>query len=151
MDILGVNKTEARSVLNNFCRAGYLEAKQMGGVMVWSTTLKGNALANAALRTVKRATAQRQLEDLLERVRAYNADTSKIHSVSRVIVFGSYLDPEQQDLGDIDIAFSVVRRFEGDEYQKRRHIFMKQTKRNFKDFFERLCWPELELHYWLKG
>jgi len=151
MEILRLNQRDAKSMLSKLCGAGYMEINETLGVTQWVTTIKGNALGNASLRTVKRQTAESQLHALIDRARVYNADQSKLHTVSSLSVFGSYLDTEQQELGDLDVAVVIVRRYDGEEYQKRARDFTRLTSRNFNSFLERLYWPEKELLLTLKN
>jgi hypothetical protein len=46
--------------------------------------------------------------DPVERVHAYNAAPSRLLAVARMEVFGSYLDPDVDRLGDLDLAVSIV-------------------------------------------
>jgi hypothetical protein len=67
-------------------------------------TTRGSAVAMASFgRPITRATADRLLAGLLERARAYNGDASKPLFIRRLRVFGSYLDPGVDRLGDFDI------------------------------------------------
>ena len=80
----------------------------------WVTTVKGNALANASFgKPISRATATRLLPEVIDRAHGYNADPSRLLTITEIIVFGSYLDPAADPLGDLDLAISTVRRDTG--------------------------------------
>jgi predicted nucleotidyltransferase len=153
VDLLEVGDAEAEKLLERFVEAGYLEIaeRDRNGVAWWFTTIRGNALANASFaKPITRATAQRHLDGFLERVRTYNADRSKPYSVTRVTVFGSYLDSTRDRLGDLDLAIQVVRRGSTEEYLKRRDAITAASSRHFGSYFERLVWPLRELGLYLK-
>ncbi|MFC3897986.1 hypothetical protein ACFOWZ_41520 [Lentzea rhizosphaerae] len=153
VDLLEVGEADAEKLLERFVEAGYLEIaeRDRNGVAWWFTTIRGNALANASFaKPITRATAQRHLDGFLERVRTYNADRSKPYSVTRVTVFGSYLDSTQDRLGDLDLAIQVVRRGSTEEYLKRRDAITAASSRRFGSYFERLVWPLRELGLYLK-
>jgi predicted nucleotidyltransferase len=56
---------------------------------------------------ISRATAERLLVGLLDRAAAWNAKPDKLVSIDEVLVFGSYLDPTIDRLGDVDIAVTL--------------------------------------------
>jgi hypothetical protein len=113
-DVLGADRRAARERLCAFEAAGYIErAKQESGTgdQWWMTTIKGNALAQASFgNPISRTTATRLLAQVIERARAYNAYPGRLLTVARIEVFGSYLDPTIDRLGDLDLAVSTVRR-----------------------------------------
>lgn len=153
VDVLEVGEGDAEKMLERFAEAGYLEIadRDRDGAAWWFTTVRGNALANASFaKPITRATAQRHLDGFLERVRTYNADRSKPYSVTRVTVFGSYLDNTQDRLGDLDLAIHVVRRGSNDEYLRRRDAIIATSNRRFGSYLERLVWPLRELGLFLK-
>lgn len=70
------------------------------------TTL-GNAMAMASFgKPISRNTADRLVVGLVERAAEYNADLF----IERIRIFGSYLRPETDPLGDIDVELSYGRR-----------------------------------------
>ena len=56
---------------------------------------------------INREKADRIMQEFLKRVEEVNRDDSYPYRVSKLVLFGSYLNPEQMDLGDIDIAFEL--------------------------------------------
>ena len=94
-----------------FEAAGYVEPGGLAhgaGDGWWATTVKGNALANASFgKPISRATATRLLGQVIERARAYNPDPARLLTVTEIVVFGSYLDPAVDLLGDLDLAVST--------------------------------------------
>lgn len=66
-----------------------------------------------AARPVKRTTAARALAGLLERAEQVNADDVLAYQVDEIVVFGSYLDPAAEVVGDVDVAIGLSPRYEG--------------------------------------
>jgi hypothetical protein len=70
----------------------------------------------------------------------------KLLTVTRVEVFGSYLDPAVDRLGDLDLAFSVARRGSGGErYVEQVLAYARDSGRSFRAYHEQLLWPQREL------
>ena len=109
----------------------------------WATTVKGNALANASFgKPISRATATRLLGQVIERARAYNADPARLLAVTEIVVFGSYLDPAVDPLGDLDLAVSTARRdTDGQRYVDKVLEYARASGRSFSAFHDRLFWP----------
>ena len=154
-DVLGVNQDAAQDQMRAFAAAGYVEriglAHARGGW--WATTVKGNALANASFgKPVSRATAKRLLGQVIDRARAYNADPSRLLTVTEIVAFGSYLDPAVDPLGDLDLAVSTVRRdTDGQRYVDKVLEYARASGRSFSAFHDRLFWPARELRMILKN
>lgn len=71
----------------------------------------GNALALASFgKPISRKTADRLVSGLLERARTYNADPDKPLFINALRVFGTYLSPDINTLGDVDIELTYGRR-----------------------------------------
>lgn len=89
---------------------------------------------------MKRSTAERLLRELIGRVESIQDDDSLAYRVSDLVLFGSYLS-DREDLGDLDVAVNIVRRFEGDEQlcieEERREVTCPKSA----DFVLRLFWP----------
>lgn len=131
--------------------AGYLGVKwdDLDGETWWETTTKGNALAQASFgRPITRATAQRHLNEVIARARAFNADVTRLAVVSELVVFGSFLDPAVDELGDLDLAVSLRLRFPVSTHpDKRTEILLAYAStsgRRFGTLVDRLFWPEQE-------
>src|SRR5258708_40368407 len=71
--------------------------------------LWGKPTALARLRRLKRATAERLLAELVDRARLYNEDVSRLLTIQRIRVFGSFLT-NSPTLGDIDISVDFHRK-----------------------------------------
>lgn len=155
-DILGMSQDAARDQMRAFEATGYVERSgltHVGDDDWWATTVKGNALANASFgKPISRATATRLLGQVIERARAYNADPARLLTVAEIVVFGSYLDPAVDPLGDLDLAMSTVRRdTNGQRYVDKVLEYARASGRSFSAFHDRLFWPARELRMILKN
>jgi hypothetical protein len=155
-ELLGLELDAAEDQLRAFEAAGYLQQideESAVGDQRWVTTLRGNALAQASFgKPINRATAERHLAQVVERATAYNADPSHLLTVTEIAVFGSYLDPKVDRLGDLDVAVTIVRReTDGERYVDHVLGYAKASGRNFGVFIEQLMWPVRELMLILKN
>jgi hypothetical protein len=114
----------------------------------WHPTTKGTALAQASFRPpVTRATAERLLKEVIERAQCFNAAPRHLVEIAELVVFGSYLDPTVDRLGDLDLAvkFRELRAdLSPDEYMKKRLAYARASGRQFNNFNAKLSWPENE-------
>ena len=58
-------------------------------------------------RRYTRAALLRVLADMLDRAEAIESDNQEPMRITRIAVFGSFLDPEAKDHGDLDVFFEV--------------------------------------------
>lgn len=93
---------------------------------------------------MKRSTAERLLRELIGRVESIQGDDSLAYRVSDLVLFGSYLS-DREDLGDLDVAVNIVRRFEGDEQLCIEEERREATCPASADFILRLFWPNEEV------
>jgi predicted nucleotidyltransferase len=155
-DILGVSRPAAQDLMCSFETAGYVERRRSthaAGEEWWVTTVQGNALANASFgKPISRATAVRLLGEVIGRARAYNADPARLLTITEIVVFGSYLDPAADRLGDLDLAVSQVRRdTDGQRYVEKVLEYASSSERNFRTFHDQLFWPAREVRMILKN
>jgi predicted nucleotidyltransferase len=154
-DVLGVNQDAAQDQMRALEAAGYVERSGLAHARGdwWATTVKGNALANASFgEPISRATATRLLGQVIDRARAYNADSSRLLTVTEIVAFGSYLDPAVDPLGDLDLAVSTVRRdTDGQRYVDKVLEYARASGRSFSAFPDRLFWPARELRMILRN
>ena len=74
----------------------------------YRTTVDGNAVAHHRwTKRITRKTADRLLGEAVARAEAFNADNSRATVIARLRVFGSYLDPDVDRLGDLDLGLDV--------------------------------------------
>ena len=99
-----LNEKETEGLVGELLSKGYIEPADNG---IYRLTLKGNALSIACcmvLLTVKSRSDHARISETVEEV---NRDDFYPYRVSKLVLFGSYLNPEQNGFGDIDIAFEL--------------------------------------------
>ncbi len=149
-DLIEGTGLEPEAVLAGLEAAGYMEKVRVDndGDVWWDTTVQGNALAMASFgKPISRTTADRLVSGLLERAYAYNADPDKPLFINTLRVFGSYLSPEIDPLGDVDIELTYGRRI-----TDRRALsdYTRASGRSFNTYMDQLLWPQTELVLHLK-
>ena len=91
----------------------------------------------------------------LERVDRVNSDDHLLARVTRVILFGSYIRPEVDRLGDVDVAVEL-RPKEADrgrlrELNHQRATEMERNGHRFRRTLDRESWWQMETFRYLKG
>jgi len=153
--VLRIPGGPARRLVYALRRLGYVEAVPDQRPGTWRNTISGNALANAtAAAPISRPDADRVLREFLMRVGVVNSDPSALYRVGMVVVFGSYLKP-QQLIGDIDLAIRLDGRPEcaecwSEALLARAEVAANQG-RHFRSFLDRLAWAETEVKRYLRG
>ena len=142
---------EAQVAFDSLVAAGYLQAyeKQPG---IFSVTISGAALAMASANLpVKRSTAKRALAGVRVRAVEINDDPDLLLWVDKLAVFGSYLDPTAERLGDVDVAAWFSRReSDGQKYVAASLARARASGRNLR-YIEQLMYGEREVRSRLKG
>ncbi|EMY33000.1 hypothetical protein D477_017252 [Arthrobacter crystallopoietes BAB-32] len=150
--LLGRNGVEdAEAAFAHMEEAGYLAKVDLGddGYVWWEATTLGNALAMASFgKPVRRRTADRLVAGMVERAGEYNSDPNKPLYVERLRIFGSYLDPHIDPLGDVDVELSFGMRTRD---HKTISAYTRASGRYFRSFMEELMWPQRELVQYLKN
>lgn len=149
-DLLNGTEFELGAVFAGLETAGYLEKVRVDddGDVWWDTTIQGNALAMASFgKPISRKTADRLVAELLERARDYNAGPGNPMFINTLRVFGSYLSPEIDPLGDVDIELTYGRRITD---QKALADYTRASGRSFNTYVDQLLWPQTELFLHLK-
>jgi len=74
----------------------------------YQLTIKGHALCVARYTSpLNKAKADKLFKEFMERVEEVNTNEYYLYKVSKIVLFGSYIDPEKTDYSDIDIAFEL--------------------------------------------
>ena len=136
-------------------RDGYLVRSEDDDAM-FQRTERGNQLALASARPLKRTTAERMLRELLRRAREINRSSTYCYRVGALVVFGSYLDESRDRLGDLDVGYVMSRRFapgttECEAAETRSRERARRAHRTFGSYEDWLGWPEREFLLALKG
>jgi predicted nucleotidyltransferase len=139
-----INDIEANSLLNELSEQGFIE-KSISDY--YKTTLKGEALRIARCEPpIKRDKADKIVKDFMQRVEEINNNDYYLYRVSKVLLFGSYINKDAVDFGDIDIAFELERKIkDAGEYEKLNEEFIEKAKdkgKYFSSFIDELFYSE---------
>lgn len=134
--------------------AGFLTAEPDDeGDLVYAQTLTGSALAMVRfVKPMTRGVAEHLLDGVIQRAEEYNAGPARLLWVDVIIVFGSYLDPDAGELGDLDLCVRHSHR-EPDPsvYQRLADDYARTSGRSFGgNWLRRTFWPDIELKQILK-
>ena len=109
-EILQCSDSAAIQVLNRLQEQGFVEPIQDH----LEPSTKGSALAMAtAAAPLRRETAERLIEDVIERARSINEDDKWSYRIGKLVVFGSFLRGAEH-LNDVDIACELLPRWTGE-------------------------------------
>lgn len=146
VEVLGFSQNDARQLLQKLQSEGLLAVKED----YWLATERGHALAMAtAARPLRRVTAQRLMEEVVERARIINVDNEFAYRVQRLVVFGSFLAGAERP-NDVDIGCSLAARF-GGEKQRVLEDERRKKKGWFMNTSECAAWPKVEVLKKLKS
>ena len=128
-----LNEKETEGLVGELLSKGYIEPADNG---MYRLTLKGNALSIArCMAPINREKADRIMQEFLKRVEEVNRDDFYPYRVSKLVLFGSYLNPEQMDLGDIDIAFELEPKIKDyDELMRYNDQLVDKARKEGKSF-----------------
>lgn len=153
-DRIGAELSDTVRMLERLEEEGFLDRGQekWDGDLeaVWTTNVRGGALAQASfLKPITRPKAESLLAEVVQRAVAYNADGDKPLWIEKIVLFGSLLDEEATDFGDVDLQLTYVTRPSDDPHIKL--TYAKKSGRAFRDFMDELLWAETELYRLLKN
>ena len=148
-----ITRRAARTLAERLIRAGYWE-KSKTWDDGWTTTTKGHriAIANAAPQ-IRRSTATRLLNGLVERMKALETHEKFLYRVSEAFVFGSYVKRVER-LSDLDIAYRLVGVAADKDAQfnlARRRSREVGRHRTFRNWSEGFAWPYYEVLMFLRN
>jgi predicted nucleotidyltransferase len=141
------------SLLKALRKQGLIESAERG---LWTVSQAGCTFSVAtAAKPITRATAERALAEFLDRVRRVNEDPHFLSKVTKVVLFGSFLRPDVERVGDVDIAVELISK-EAD-FDRARELNLERAEEleyaghNFRHFLQRECCGYLEVLKYLKG
>ena len=146
---LSLDTESALALATELQTQGYVNPPERG---VYSFTDKGEHLVRAsAAGRVRRQTAEKALIGLLARVEQYNSDPNRLLTVEAVVVFGSFLNGNDE-LGDLDLAIKHRHRNPTDPDPAATALaYAEHSGRHFSNIVEWISWPETELRQFLKA
>jgi predicted nucleotidyltransferase len=153
---LHTSEIDASRVVAALEAHGLARARRGKGAKAWTTTQLAQSFACAtAAKPITRRTAEAALAAFLERVQRVNRDDLFLAKVTRVIVFGSYLQKDLARLGDVDIAVELeAKALRGETLQNlnmQRVAQLERQGRRFRNVLDRAMWWQTEVLRFLKG
>jgi len=150
---LDLSEAQAAELTAELLRLGYIESTS-SDTNHYRRTLAGSAFSQAsAARPLTRKTAERKLDEFLERVREVNRDDRLAYRVRRVVLFGSYLT-EQERINDVDVAVELEKRYLGEEGEAVCDARVREAEeagRQFDSYMDAFYWPRDEILLRLKA
>jgi predicted nucleotidyltransferase len=139
-----IHNLEANSLLMELTEQGFIEKSSSD---CYKITLKGAALRNArCVPPINKVKADKIVNDFMQRVEEINNNDYYLYRVSKVLLFGSYINKDAVDFGDIDIAFELERKIkDAGEYEKLNEEFIEKAKdkgKYFSSFIDELFYSE---------
>lgn len=154
---LKITELAARDLLSALASGGYLTEKSRttssGEVLTqYAITISGGALAQASFnKPISRQKADELLAGVVRRAAEFNELPGKPMFVERVIVFGSYLNVEAQDFGDLDLHVEFAYRTPGAAEPLWLLDYADAADRTFGTMVEALGWGEREATLYLRN
>ena len=150
----GLTPGNGRTLLKALRSEGLIEGAPGRGA--WQITQAGLTLCSAtAAKRITRATAEKALQQFLDRVERVNNDPYFLGKVTRVVLFGSMLKPEVERLSDVDLAVELASKepdFDRARVKNYERVEKLATQgHRFRNFLEmESCWY-WEVFGFLKG
>jgi predicted nucleotidyltransferase len=144
---------EGRVFLKTLLAEGLVEST---GRDTWTITQAGQTLSSAtAARRATRATAEKALQEFTRRVERVNREPYFLGTVTRVVLFGSMLNPNIEQVSDVDLAVEIVEK-EADSDRARSKNYdrveeLAAAGHRFRNVVEMAGWWHLEVFRFLKG
>ena len=154
--ILHLGPHEASGLVKALEAAGLAKGNRGKGPKTWTTTQLAQSFSSAtAAKPITRKTAEKTLTQFLERVDRVNQDDQFLAKVTRVILFGSYLNEEATKLSDVDVGVELQPK-ESDrerlrELNYRRVEQVERKGHRIRGALDRAMWWHSETFRFLKG
>lgn len=142
MEYFRLTKPSGTCLLNELLNSGYAEQIKTNEYKV---SVKGNALAQVKfVSRMNKAKADNVFNEFMKRVEEINGDENYIYRVSKLYLFGSYLNPEADDYGDIDIAYELERKINDERFSEASQRIIANAiaaGKVFSSVLEEVCYP----------
>jgi ribosomal protein S16 len=154
-EYLKISIEEAESVLLKLHKNKYIENVGFyAGLKRWKISLKGASLSLAyASKPILRSTADKKIQEFLDRVKQVNKNSEYIYKVTKVVVFGSYLSKTER-LGDIDLGVYLEPKEKDknihSKLNEERMLYLISQGMQYNNFVEQMFLPMLEIWKFLK-
>jgi predicted transcriptional regulator/predicted nucleotidyltransferase len=148
-----LNVKNMNLLINELIKNGLIEETKK---KEYQLTMKGQALCAArSVSPMNKEKADKIFKEFMQRVEEINNNNYYLCKIEKLLLFGSYLNSDKDDYGDIDIAFELKRKIENfDEYEKARKKRIKEMEEKgkyFSSFMDEIFFPEKEAILKLKN
>jgi len=151
-----LSKDESTRTWETFLEQKYIQfCEERDGRSWYEVTIEGNTIAHAsAAKPISRKTAEKKLNEFMQRVQEINCNQEYAYIISTVVLFGSVLS-DAPNVNDVDLAVKLKRRVDDDKIfremvEKRKQVAMSKGK-VFRTFFEQTLWAQQEIYLFLKA
>lgn len=142
-DYFYFDKNETSNFISELISNDFIESFEDG----YKLTLKGNALCIAkCIPPINREKADKIFKEFMQRVEEVNNDDDYLFRISKLYLFGSYLNPNNPDYGDIDIVFDLERKIK--DYNTFINLNLslvyeaQNNGRHFSSFFDKIYYSQ---------
>ena len=99
--------------------------------------------------TYSRVTAQRALENVIQRIEKANNKKDFIYKITKAVLFGSYINSDKDKVGDLDIALYIELKDKSkDEIEQ--NFERARTSINYVPFLMRFIYGKEEVFRYIK-
>lgn len=142
-DYFCFDKNETSNFISELISNDLIEPFEDG----YKLTLKGNALCVAkCIPPINREKADKIFKEFMQRVEEINNDDYYSFRISKLYLFGSYLNTNNPDYGDIDIIFDLERKIKDNETfinLNSNLVYEAQNNgRYFSSFFDKIYYSQ---------
>ena len=148
---LGIDKSAAKSVLVTMQIVGYIEPSGSG----FRNTDAGNAVAKVSkAKPIKKATAEKALEEFQKRAQQVNLETAYLYGVEKIVLFGPFLEGAEK-VKNVDVAIELSPKERNKTKLEERVTKQVEEEeaagKRFKSFADRRGWGKNKVLEFLKG
>jgi hypothetical protein len=148
---LGIENAQAKIAIAAMQMSGYIESTGTS----FRNTEAGNAVAKVSkAKPIKKATAEKALQEFLERVRTVNLESGYLYAVERAVLFGPYLEGAEK-IKDVDITVELAAKERNlaklEAREKKQGDEAEANGKRFKSFVDRRAWSRNKVLAYLKG
>jgi hypothetical protein len=152
--ILGIGPQESKTVLSALSMVGYIEPDP-DSPRSWRNTDAGNAMAKVSrARPVKRETADKSVDQIIDRIRNVNLESQYLYAVDQAVVFGPYLTGSDS-VKNVDIAIALAPKIRDaaklEERVKADADSAEAEGKRFKSYADKRSWGENKVRQYLKS
>jgi hypothetical protein len=144
----------AGDLVNELISRGWLERKTQGKRKVYDLTKEGNRFAITKMTPrFPRAKGEEIIAAMIERAKTINSRRDLCCSIGSLRLFGSMLDPQVSLVGDVDVAYELVRRVhpDGTDWIEWNIERFKASGRKSGSYLDMICFGDTEVVRLLKG